>query len=134
MRVNGLAQDLSINVTGAVPDVRPFLWRSAIAVAPLKTARGVQTKVLEAVASGLPTIVTSAVAEGLPPEILAACRVADTTETFAGAIVEYLSLEAGARRALAEHVDLQPFSWDRCLAKLVTLLESAARGAEPAIR
>jgi sugar transferase (PEP-CTERM/EpsH1 system associated) len=135
MRVSGLARDSSIKVTGAVPDVRPFLWRSAIAVAPLKTARGVQTKVLESVASGLPTIVTSAVAEGLPPEILAACRVANTTEAFADGIVEYLRLDARERRALAEHVNFQRFSWDRCLAKLATLLESAAqRGAEPAIR
>jgi sugar transferase (PEP-CTERM/EpsH1 system associated) len=135
MRVSGVARDPSINVTGAVPDVRPFLWRSAIAVAPLKTARGIQTKVLEAVASGLPTIVTSAVAEGLPSEILAACRVADTTETFADAIVKCLRLDARARRDLAEQVNLQPFSWDRCLRNLVALLESAAqRGTEPAIR
>src|SRR5256885_2057642 len=63
-RVRSLAGDPSITVTGTVPDVRPFLWKSAVAVAPLMTARGIQNKVLEAVASGLPTVVTPAVAQG----------------------------------------------------------------------
>lgn len=40
--------DRSIHVTGTVESVQPHLWRSAIAVAPLLTARGVQNKVLEA--------------------------------------------------------------------------------------
>src|SRR5262249_40164553 len=42
------AVDPSIEVTGAVADMRPYLWRSAIAVAPIHQARGVQNKVLEA--------------------------------------------------------------------------------------
>ena len=60
------ARRAGVEVTGTVPDVRPYLWRAAIAVAPLETAHGVQNKVLEAVAAGLPVVVTSAVYEGLP--------------------------------------------------------------------
>src|SRR5262249_51271446 len=38
-----------VTVTGRVADVRPWLWSSAVAAAPIRTARGVQNKVLEAV-------------------------------------------------------------------------------------
>ena len=58
--------DGSITVTGTVPDVRRYLWDSAVSVAPLLTARGMQNKVLEAIAAGLPVVVTTAVSEGLP--------------------------------------------------------------------
>ena len=50
--------DPSVEVTGSVPDVRPYLWSAAVGIAPLLEARGVQNKVLEAVAAGLPVVVT----------------------------------------------------------------------------
>lgn len=43
-------------VTGTVPDVRPYLRHAAVVVAPLRLARGVQNKILEAMAMGLPVI------------------------------------------------------------------------------
>ena len=42
--------DQAKGITGAVPDVRPFLWGASVGCAPLHTARGIQNKVLEAVA------------------------------------------------------------------------------------
>jgi sugar transferase (PEP-CTERM/EpsH1 system associated) len=128
-RVRSLsAADRSVQVTGDVPDVRPHLWRAAIAVAPLRVARGVQNKVLEAVAAGLPTVITPAVADGLPAEILPACRVAGDAASFADAIVEWLELSPPERRRLAELADLSALAWDRQLAPLVQLLERAAAG------
>ena len=44
------ARDHTIELTGRVPDVRPWLWESAVAIAPLHVARGVQNKALEAIA------------------------------------------------------------------------------------
>ncbi len=64
--VLALARDPSVRVTGAVSDVRPFLWQAAVSAAPLLVARGVQNKVLEALAAGLPCVVTPPVFEGLP--------------------------------------------------------------------
>jgi sugar transferase (PEP-CTERM/EpsH1 system associated) len=125
-RVRGLAVDPSITVTGTVPDVRPFLWRSAVAVAPLTTARGIQNKVLEALASGLPTVVTPAVAQGLPAEVKPACAVARDPEAFAAAIVELLDMEAFARREMAMSANLSALGWSERLAPLVTLLREAA--------
>lgn len=121
------AADPSVTVTGRVPDVRPYLWRAAVAVAPLFTARGVQNKVIEATAAGLPSVVSSAVFDGLPAEVRAACRVADDAAPFAAAIVELLRTTPATRRALVARADLTDVTWDRTLAPLLPILKSAGR-------
>ena len=124
--------DPSIEVTGAVPDMRPYLWRSAVAVAPLHQARGVQNKVLEAAAAGLPSVVTSPVWNGLPTEVHAACRRGDTPEQFAAHVIDLLAMTPQARRRHAERARLADLAWPKRLAPLVDLVERAARsGAAP---
>jgi sugar transferase (PEP-CTERM/EpsH1 system associated) len=115
-----------IHVRGSVPDVRPHLWAAAVSAAPLHTARGIQNKVLEAVAAGLPVVVTPAVMEGLPPEVRPACVEASTADGFAARLVEWLQLSAAKRRAIASSAALDELSWDRRLAGLRSLMESAA--------
>jgi sugar transferase (PEP-CTERM/EpsH1 system associated) len=90
-----------VEVTGAVPDVRPFLWRSAVSIAPLFVARGQQNKVLEASAALLPSIVSTPVWDGLPPQILHACTRADSVEEWVAAVLRLLSLSPSERRGLA---------------------------------
>ena len=114
-----------IEVSGTVDDVRPYLWESAVSIAPLFMARGVQTKVLEAVAAGLPAIVTSAVFEGLPPAIRSACRVADTAEAYAAAALSLLNMTPADRRQLAQSADLSQLGWDAQLRPLHDALASA---------
>jgi glycosyltransferase involved in cell wall biosynthesis len=122
-----LAQrDASIQVTGTVPDVRPYLWRSAIAVAPLFTARGIQNKVLEAIAAGLPCVVSQPVWDGLPPGIGVASLLATSAEEFAAGIVRMLNLTPAERRSIAAQADLTSLEWTRCLAPLEPLLRRAA--------
>jgi sugar transferase (PEP-CTERM/EpsH1 system associated) len=121
------AADASIEVTGSVADVRPYLWHSAVSVAPLKTSRGVQNKVLEAIAAGLPAVVTAPVYEGLPAEVAGACTVADAPERFADGICRLLDRPASERRATAERADLTPLTWSKCLAPMLALVEGAAR-------
>jgi polysaccharide biosynthesis protein PslH len=118
-------QGTGIEVTGTVPDVRRYLWESAVSVAPLKTARGVQNKVLEAVAAGLPAVVTTPVADGLPPDVLVACRAADGADDFARHVVELLNLSGDQRRRVAELADMAPLTWDHRLAALPAILSSA---------
>ena len=124
-----LADDPSIEVTGRVDDMRPYLWRSAIAVAPIFQSRGVQNKVLEAAAAGLPSVVTQTVGDGLPEQVLPACRIADTAEAFAAAVIELLSLTPTARRREAARASLSSLGWPARLAPLVALLERAAAGS-----
>jgi glycosyltransferase involved in cell wall biosynthesis len=93
--------DSTVEVTGTVPDVRPYLWRSAVAVAPLFVARGIQNKVLEAVAAGLPCVVTPAVLAGLPENVLPACLATTDPAEFAAAVVDLLDRRPAERRAVA---------------------------------
>ena len=107
--------EAGVEVTGTVPDVRPYLWRAAVAVAPLDMAHGVQNKVLEAVAAGLPVVTTPPVLEGLPSAVVPACSVADTAETFAQEILRLLDLAPAERRALAARADVRAVDWDSTL-------------------
>jgi sugar transferase (PEP-CTERM/EpsH1 system associated) len=124
--VSALAAAPGVSVTGSVPDVRPYLWEAAVAVAPLMTARGVQNKVLEAVAAGLPCVVTNVVAAGLPPEVMPACTVAGSAPDFARAIVRLLAAAPGDRRALAARATVAELGWRQRLAPLPGLLSAAA--------
>jgi sugar transferase (PEP-CTERM/EpsH1 system associated) len=125
--VQGLADPArKIVVTGAVPDVRPYLWESAVSVAPLKTSRGLQNKVLEALAAGLPAVVTTAVMAGLPPSIQPACEVSDTAEGFADAVVRWLNEPAAAARTAALGSGVGELSWERQLSGLRGIIEGAA--------
>jgi sugar transferase (PEP-CTERM/EpsH1 system associated) len=121
--------DPTVEVTGAVSDVRPYLWRSAVAVAPLFVARGIQNKVLEAVAAGLPCVVTPAVLDGLPGNILPGCLAASDAGEFAAAVLGLLDRDAAERRAMADRADVRSLSWDRQLASLLPILEAAAHCA-----
>jgi len=117
-----------VTVTGAVPDVRPYLWSAAVAVAPIFMSHGVQNKVLEAVAAGLPVVTTTPVVEGLPSEVIPACSVADTTETFATEILRLLHLAPAQRRTLAARADLRALDWDSALSGLEAIVTEAAKG------
>lgn len=117
-----------IVVTGAVPDVRPYLWQSALAVAPLQVARGIQNKVLEALAAGLPCIVTPVVADGLPGAALPGCTIAPDASAFASAIVDGLQRAPDARRAEAARADLSQLDWPHTLSALQPLLSRIATG------
>lgn len=121
-----------VEVTGSVLDVRPHLSAAAVFVAPLHLARGVQNKVLEAVAAGLPCVVTTAVRDGLPEGIAKACLVADDAEGFAAALLDLLRRPPLARRALAAGGDLGALGWPQQLARMPGLLEAAARSARVA--
>lgn len=125
-RVRQLAALPGVEITGAVDDVRPYLWRATLSVAPLHTARGVQNKVLEAIAAGLPAVVTPVVAAGLPQEVHSACSVAETAETFAAKVLELLSADQAERDALVARADLGALSWERSLAKFRTIVKEAA--------
>ena len=118
-----------IEVTGTVPDVRPYLWRAAVSIAPLLTSRGVQTKALEAVAAGLPVVMTSAVSGGLPSEIGPASRIADSPETFASHVVDLLERSGPERRSIAGSADLSGLSWESRLAPLYQILAEASGAA-----
>jgi sugar transferase (PEP-CTERM/EpsH1 system associated) len=127
--VRALAGDPSIHVTGAVPDVRPYLWDASIAIAPIWVARGVQNKVLEAIAAGLPSVVTPPVFDGLPLPVRPACLVAADARSFADATISLLKESPDGRRRMARRADLSQLSWDTQLMPLLDLIDAARENA-----
>jgi sugar transferase (PEP-CTERM/EpsH1 system associated) len=117
------AEDATVELVGNVPDVRPYLWNAAVSVAPLRVSRGVQNKVLEALAAGLPVVVTKAVGDGLPASVLPGCTVETTSDGLAGSLVRLLSSSGSVRRSIANRVDLARLSWSAQLAPLFGILE-----------
>jgi sugar transferase (PEP-CTERM/EpsH1 system associated) len=114
--------DNSIELTGTVRDVRPYLWRSSLSVAPLQVARGIQNKVLEAAGAGLPVVATAAVLAGLPQTIRNACVAAETPDEFARAILRFLEATPYARRAYAARASLEQLEWEFMLEPLWDVL------------
>ena len=133
--VRALGARPGIEVHGDVPDVRTFLERSAVAVAPLRVARGVQNKVLEAMAFGRPVLASPEAAVGL--------RVVDGKELMMahdpgqwGLRLLQLwddadlaaRLRDGARRYVETH-----HRWERCLAPWSEWLHQLRPSERPAI-
>jgi polysaccharide biosynthesis protein PslH len=123
--------DASVVVTGHVADVRSWLWESAVAAAPIRTARGIQNKVLEAVAAGLPCVISSAVAAGLPAEVQPACDVADDVERCAGRILALLAQTPAERRKRAGTAVLDRLSWAARLRPMLDLFDEVADSRPP---
>jgi glycosyltransferase involved in cell wall biosynthesis len=99
-------------------DARPWLAAAAACVAPLDLARGVQNKVLEAMAMARPVLVTPAAAEGIDHG--GTIRVAPR-ETFAGALTDLLAAPGNSGRAARARV-LARYDWSARLAPLDALL------------
>jgi glycosyltransferase involved in cell wall biosynthesis len=84
-----------VEVTGTVPDIRPYLGRAAVAVAPLVYGAGIQNKVLEAMACGTPVVTSRKVLSALKARPGRDLAVA---ESATGIALELLGLLADARR------------------------------------
>jgi sugar transferase (PEP-CTERM/EpsH1 system associated) len=121
--VRALADGGSVEVTGAVPDVRPYVWQASAGVAPLWLARGTQNKVLEALAAGLPCVVTPAVMEGLPPSAQQACVSRSDAAGFAAALISMLRRAAGPTERALTSQSVQSLRWESQLAPFLTILE-----------
>ena len=105
-----LAQIQGIHVTGRVPDVRPYIAHATAGVAPMRIARGIQNKVLEAMAMAKPVVVTPEALEGIDAQpdtevILASGAVAFAAGCLLAAGPTGAVIGAAARRrVLADYV------------------------------
>src|SRR5262249_15155741 len=120
-----------VKVTGFVRDIQPYLHSAMVYVAPLRIARGVQNKVLEAMAAGKAIVATSEVAAGLRVAQGTELLVADTPHRFADAVLEIIR-DRDLRERLGEEARLFveiEHDWAPLLQKLVGLVETV--GARP---
>lgn len=121
--VRALASDRVI-VTGEVPDTRPWLAAADVVVAPLALARGIQNKVLEAMAMARPVVASPTAAEGIDAVRGIELLVADGAEETARTISDLLADADRARTigmAARERV-LARYSWEARLAPLAELI------------
>jgi glycosyltransferase involved in cell wall biosynthesis len=93
--------DARVTVTGTVPDMRPFLARATITVAPMVYAAGMQNKIMEAMAMQTPVITTPDAAVPLGAQTGRDVLTAESASEFAGLILKTLNTPA-LQKTLAE--------------------------------
>ena len=121
-----LAQREGVQVTGTVPDVRPYIAHAAVAVAPLRIARGIQNKVLEAMAMATPVVVSPQALEGIDAVPGSELVLAEDAPAFADAVGALLAgqQEAAAAIGQAARAKVQSqYSWSSNLACIGENLE-----------
>lgn len=113
-----------IQVTGFVPDVRPYLAQARCSVAPLRLARGVQNKVLEAMAMGKAVVATPQALEGLQVRLGHEVLCAQDPLSYAKLVIQILkndALRRGLEKNAREYVHAH-HSWARELKKFEALI------------
>jgi len=122
-RVLQLGQLAGVVVTGRVEDVRPFIQHAVAAVAPMRIARGIQNKVLEAMAMAKPVIVSPQGLEGIAAdsgvEVLLAHAEQDYVEAFRVLVAGGFEDMGTLARVRVE----QDFNWEHTLPPVKDLLE-----------
>jgi glycosyltransferase involved in cell wall biosynthesis len=83
-------RDPKIQVSGTVPDIRPYFWDSSVSIVPLRIGGGTRLKIYEAMAAKIPMVSTTIGAEGLPVLHGKNIFLADTPESFARHTLELL--------------------------------------------
>ncbi|WP_271438641.1 TIGR03087 family PEP-CTERM/XrtA system glycosyltransferase [Pontixanthobacter luteolus] len=127
MRHDGKA---GVKIWGEVPDVRPFLAAADVVIAPLEIARGIQNKVLEAMAMARPVLLSAEAATGIDASDGKHFRIGTSNDALIAAALDMLAnpaataeMASAAREYVAQHQ-----SWPAMLAPLSLLCEVSAQG------
>lgn len=118
--VRELSVAAGVEVVGSVPDVRPHMASASVAIAPLRIARGIQNKVLEAMAMALPVIVSPGALEGLAIEPDKHVLLAKTADEWVRAVAQLCQDRAIAAKlgnTGREFVE-SAHNWSTCLTPL----------------
>jgi len=123
--VSRMAEEPGIEVTGSVPDVRPYLREAAVVVAPVRLGAGMRGKHLEAMAMRLPVVATNFCVEGTACTHNVDILLADDAKSFAADTVRLLTDHAEADRIGLTGMELiqREYNWDINAEKMADLLE-----------
>lgn len=127
--IRKLSELPGVRVTGTVPDVRPYLAASSVAIAPLQIGSGTRLKILEALAMRKAIVSTSVGCEGLSLVPGKHLIVADQPEEIAKAVVTLMK-KPEMREALGNagrEVVEKEYSWEECGERLLHILEERER-------
>lgn len=115
-----------MKVTGTVPDVRAYLASSAVNVVPLQIARGIQNKILEAMAMEIPVVASAIAAKGVDAVAGEHLLTASTPDEYCEQVVKLINNRderyrlgrVGRQRVCSHH------NWEYCLGKLDSLISN----------
>jgi len=128
--VRRLGELPGVTVTGSVPDVRPYVKRAALTVAPLRIARGTQNKILEAMAMGVPVVTTSVAAGGVDAVPGDHLLTADTPEQTCAAILSVMNSAAERARLARTSRErmLTHHAWPSSMRRLDGIIQRCTEG------
>jgi sugar transferase (PEP-CTERM/EpsH1 system associated) len=122
-RVTALSALPGITVTGSVEDIRPYIAHAALVVVPLRIARGIQNKVLEAMAMEKTVIASPQAAEGIRALHSQELFVEDKEQNFADRIIAQIKNGPNMKIGSAARARiLKDYSWRKILDQVDTLL------------
>lgn len=127
--IQALASDV-VTVTGTVPDVRPFLQHATLVVAPMRLARGVQNKILEAMAMARPVVAAAECVAAIDASIDEGLLPASKVQEYVRAIGQLLE-DGGTASLIGQQgraCVIRGYSWDAHLAALDKFLPRADVG------
>jgi sugar transferase (PEP-CTERM/EpsH1 system associated) len=105
-----------VQVTGRVPDVRPYLAHADVVVAPLRIARGVQNKVLEAFSMARPVVATPNALQGIPDAVQSGVYCCAEADDMANSILHVLQSTSAEPRG--RQFVQQRFTWSSHTSRL----------------
>jgi glycosyltransferase involved in cell wall biosynthesis len=117
-------------VTGTVPDVRPYLQHAAAVVAPLRVARGIQNKILEAMAMEQPVVTVPSCAEAIGATAAQGLLQADSPDAFEASLQPLLDDRSmcSALGREARGFVVRQYSWDAHLSGMdACLMQTGAQ-------
>lgn len=129
-QVEALAQLTGVKVTGAVPDIRPYVAHAHVAVAPLRIARGIQNKVLEAMAMAKSIVVSPEALEGIAAEPGRHLLLAKGAEEFRSTICNVLAGSYHELGAAARTCVIAEYGWESHLNNVQQLLDGPNTGMQ----
>jgi len=122
--VLSLSSNNGVTVTGYVPDTRDYLNKATVAVVPLRIARGIQNKILEAMAMGIAVVATPQAFEGIEAQQGRDLILGENAEKIAEEVIQLIkkvalrrSLGDNARRIIEEN-----YCWSKNLSRFDSIL------------
>jgi sugar transferase (PEP-CTERM/EpsH1 system associated) len=129
-QIRALVKLKNVTVTGSVNEVVPYLKDAAASVIPLRIARGIQNKILEAMGHGVPVVTTTTALGGIEAEPGVHLLAADDPLTFAENTVAVLTNVKLRQMLITNSIELvkRKYTWDQTAKVLDRVVRNIAAG------